>query len=254
MKGYKNSNFKICAIIQARTTSTRLPNKVLLEIIDGKSMLWHVINRLRYSKKIDEIILAIPDTKENDVLEDFAKENKVKYFRGSEEDVLSRYYKTAKAFNVNIIVRITSDCPLIDPKIVDLVIEKYLNSDADYTANSLKIPFLRGLDVEVFNFEILERAHKEAKEDYQREHVTSYIYEQPRIFKLQNVEIKNILKRAELRLTVDTKEDLKVIKKIYKYLYNSKKMFYIKDIIDLLDKYSELAKINTNVQQKKDRK
>ena len=245
----KKPKFKIGAIIQARMTSTRLPGKVLMDI-EGKPMLWHVVNRLKFSEKLDDIILAIPNTKKNNILEKFAKDNKVKYFRGSEEDVLSRYYKTAKKFKCDLIVRITSDCPLIDPQIVDLVIEKHLKLNADYTSNTLKRTFPRGLGVEVFNFKVLKKAQKEAKEDYQREHVTPYIYEHPEIFELQNIEAKGKLRRPDLRLTVDTKEDLKLIREIYRYLYNPGKIFYTEEIIDLLDKHPELIKINANVQQK----
>ena len=240
---------KISAIIQARVTSTRLPGKVLMNI-EGKPMLWHVINRLKFSKELDDIILAIPDTKENDILEKFAKDNKVKYFRGSEEDVLSRYYKTAKEFKCDVMVRITSDCPLIDPEIIDLVIEEHLNFKADYSSNTLKRTFPRGLDTEVFNFDILEKSYKKAKENYQREHVTPYIYEHPEIFKLQNIEAEKELYRPELRWTVDTKEDLELVREVYRHLYKPQKIFYTKDIIDLSDKYSELMKINIHIKQK----
>ena len=120
----------ISAIIQARMGSTRLPDKVLMDV-GGHPMLWHMIERLKPAKNVDEIILAIPNTKENDILEQFAKENNLKYFRGSENDVLARYYETAKTFKVDVIVRITSDCPLIDPEIVDKVIEEHLQSKAD---------------------------------------------------------------------------------------------------------------------------
>jgi len=245
----KKPKFKIGAIIQARMTSTRLPGKVLMDI-EGKPMLWHVVNRLKFSEKLDDIILAIPNTKKNNILEKFAKDNKVKYFRGSEEDVLSRYYKTAKKFKCDLIVRITSDCPLIDPQIVDLVIEKHLKLNADYTSNTLKRTFPRGLDVEVFNFKVLKKAQKEAKEDYQREHVTPYIYKNPEIFKIQNIKAERRLRYLEIRLTVDTKKDLRLIREIYKRLYKPKKIFYTEEIIDLLDKYPELIKINANVQQK----
>lgn len=239
----------IVAIIQARMGSTRLPGKVLMDIA-RKPMLWHLLNRLNFSKKIDEIILAIPDTKENDILERFAKDNKVKYFRGSKEDVLSRYYEAAKKFKCDSIIRINSDCPLIDPKIVDLVIEKYLDSAVDYTANALERTFPRGLDTEIFNFRTLEKTHKEAKETYQREHVVPYIHEHPEIFKIQNVEARGKLRRPEFRLTVDTKEDLKLIRIIYKHLYKPKDIFYTDKIIDLLNKYPEFAKINAHVRQK----
>ena len=240
---------KIAAIIQARITSTRLPGKVLMDI-EGKPMLWHVINRLKFSEKLDNIILAIPDTKESDVLEKFVKENNIKYFRGSKEDVLSRYYETAKKFKIDVIVRITSDCPLIDPKIVDLVIQKHLDSETDYTSNTLERTFPRGLDVEVFNFKVLEKTQKEARKNYQREHVTPYIYEHPEIFELQHIEAKGKLRRPDLRLTVDTKEDLQLIKEIYRRLYKPKKIFYGEKIIDLLKKHQQLTLINKNIKQK----
>jgi len=245
----KKPKFKIGAIIQARMTSTRLPGKVLMDI-EGKPMLWHVVNRLKFSEKLDDIILAIPNTKKNNILEKFAKDNKVKYFRGSEEDVLSRYYKTAKKFKCDLIVRITSDCPLIDPQIVDLVIEKHLKLNADYTSNTLKRTFPRGLDVEVFNFKVLKKAQKEAKEDYQREHVTPYIYKNPEIFKIQNIKAERRLRYLEIRLTVDTKKDLRLIREIYKRLYKPKKIFYTEEIINLLNNHKELVRINEKVRQK----
>lgn len=252
----KKQNFKIAAIIQARMGSERLPGKVLVQI-SGKPMIWHVVNRLRFSKKIDDIILAIPNSKENDKLEKFAKENKIKYFRGSEEDVLSRYYQAAKRFKCDLIIRITGDCPLIDPKIIDMVISKHLNSNVDYStntfigANNLKITFPRGFDAEIFYFKNLEKAYKETKEDYGREHVTPYIKEHPGIFNLQNIEAEGKFRRPELRLAVDTKEDLELIRTIYKYLYKPPKIFYAKEIISLFNKHPELIKINIAVKQKR---
>ena len=246
----RNKKNKTTAIIQARMTSTRLPGKVLMDI-EGKPMLWRVINRLRFSKKIDDIILAIPDTKENDILEEFIKKNNIKYFRGSEKDVLSRYYEAAKKNKCNTIARITSDCPLIDPKIVDSVIKKYLNSSADYTSNTLKRTFPRGLDIEVFNFKVLEKAYKEAKQFYQREHVTPYIYENPEKFRLINVKNKSNL--CFMRWTVDEKKDLEFVREIYKKIYPKKKIFYMKDIVAILRKYPKLMKINEKVRQKNEK-
>jgi len=245
----KKNKKKIAAIIQARMTSIRLPGKVLINI-EGKPMLWHIINRLRFSKKLDDIILAIPDTKKNNVLEEFAGKNNIKYFRGSEEDVLSRYYKAAKKFKVDVIVRITADCPLIDPRIVDLVIQKHLNSSADYTSNILQRTFPRGLDAEIFNLNVLKKSYNEAKENYRREHVTPYIYENQNIFKLQNIKAEGKFKRPDLRLTVDTKEDLQLIKKIYRRLYKPKEIFYGEEIIDLFKKHQQLTLINKNIKQK----
>ncbi len=238
---------KIAAIIQARMTSTRLPGKVLMDI-EGKSMLWHVVNRLKFSKKLDDIILAISNTKESDVLEEFAKKNNIKYFRGSEQNVLLRYYETAKKFKCDVIMRITADCPLIDPKIVDLVIEKHLNSGADYTSNILQRTFPRGLDAEIFNLDTLKKSHNEAKENYQREHVTPYIYEHPRLFKINH--IKNEKDLSHMRWTVDEKEDLDFVRQIYKRLFKKGKIFSMEEIVALLKKEPRLLEINKGIKRK----
>lgn len=243
---------KVSAIIQARMTSTRLPGKVLMDI-KGKPMLWHIINRLTYTKKLDDIILAIPNSKENDELERFAKDNKVKYFRGSEEDVLSRYYETAKKFKCDVIVRITADCPLIDPKIVDLVIKKHLSSGADFTANLsegtlVKRTFPRGLDVEVFNFSTLEKTLQEAKTLYQKEGLDPYIFEHPELFSISTIENGENL--SFMRWTVDEMKDLEFVQEVYKKLFKEDKIFLMKDIISLLKKYPKLIEINKNVKQK----
>lgn len=251
----KNNSKKISAIIQARVTSTRLAGKVLMNIA-GKPMLWHVIDRLKYSKELDDIILAIPDTEENNVLEEFAEKNKIKYFRGSEDDVLSRYYGAAKKFKCNVIVRITSDCPLIDPKIVDEVIKKHLAAKADFTANfiegkkgiSIKRTFPKGLETEVFNLSTLEETFRQAEKAYQREHVDPYIFEHPEIFRLVDIENKEDL--SYMRWTVDEIEDLKFIREIYKRLYKKGKIFLMEDIVTLLKQCPELIEINKNVKQK----
>lgn len=245
----KQGKRKIGAIIQARVTSTSLPGKVLMSI-EGKSMLRHIVERLRYAKKIDDIILAIPDSSKNDILEAFAKENTLPYIRGDEDDVLSRYYKAAMYFDCDAIVRITSDCAVIDPRIVDYVIEKHLAKNADYTSNTLERTYPRGLDVEIFSFDALKKAYNEAKEPHQREHVTPYIYEHPRIFALQNIEAKGIIRRPELRLTVDTEEDLALIKNIYHFLYKPGNIFLADEIITIVDAHPELKEINARIKQK----
>lgn len=237
----------VVAIIQARMGSTRLPGKVSKSIM-GKPVLWHMFNRLKFSRKIDDIVLAIPDSAENDQLEGFAKGLKLLCFRGSEQDVLSRYYGAALKFGGQVIIRVTSDCPLIDPRLTDSVITTHLNSHADYTSNH---SFPRGLDTEVFNFETLKRAYGEARLDYEREHVTPYIYLHPEIFKLNLVEAVGKLRRPDLRLTVDTEEDLRLIREIFKRLYRDGPIFYTEDVIDLLDKHPKLVAINAHVAQKK---
>lgn len=238
---------KIIAIIQARMGSTRLPGKILKKINDNV-ILDYVIDRLRLCKKLDNIILATTTSKKDDVLEQYSVEKKIDYFRGNEEDVLGRYYYTAKKYKADIIVRITSDCPLIDPEIVDKVIEKHIECNSNYTANTIKRTYPRGLDVEVFNFNVLEANFKNANEKYQREHVTPYIKEHPEKFKLENVEAKGKLKRPEIRITIDTIEDFKLVKKIIQNFNNLN--FKAEDIIDFLDKNPDLLEINKNIKQK----
>ncbi len=238
---------KIVAIVQARMGSTRLPGKVLKDI-EGKPMLWHIVNRLKHAKLIDKIVIATSVNKKDEAIEKFCKENNIDCFRGNEEDVLARYYETAKEYNADIIIRITSDCPLIDPEIVDLVVRRHKENSADYTSNTLKRTYPRGLDTEVFGFYALEEAYKRAKELYQREHVTPFIYEHPELFKLQNVENNKDL--SYLRFTVDEEKDLELVRKIYKRLFNNKKNFYLQDIMVILKREPFLIEMNKSVKQK----
>jgi len=172
---------KIAAIIQARTFSTRLPGKVLKELPYASSItcLEQVIRRLKKSKKLNDIIIATTKEKTDNEIVDIAKKEDVKYFRGSKENVLSRYYFAAKENNIDLIVRITSDCPCIDADITDLTIDKHINKMADYTSNSLTRTCPHGLNVEVFKFNALEKAYKNAIKDYEKEHVTPYINRNP---------------------------------------------------------------------------
>lgn len=242
-------NKKIVVIIQARMGSTRLPGKVMKKIL-GKEVILHDIDRVKQIKNLDKIVIATTTKKDDDVIFEIVKNYNpdVGIFRGSEDDVLDRYYKAAKEFNAKVVVRITSDCPLIDPNISDKVIDTFLNNDCDYCSNTLKQTYPRGLDTEVFSFEALERAWKEAKENYQREHVTPYLYENPEKFKLLNVSNDDDL--SHLRWTLDTPDDFKFISEIYKRLYNKEKMFYMEDILKVLDKEPELIEINKNIKQK----
>lgn len=237
----------VIAIVQARMGSTRLPGKVLKKI-NNRFVLDYVIERLKFSDRINDVILATTTDKKDDVLETYAIEREVRYFRGSEEDVLSRYYHAAKKYGGEIIVRITSDCPLIDPEIVDNVINKHIDNKVDYTSNVIKRTYPRGLDTEVFNFDVLAEAYKNANEKYQQEHVTSYMIEHPEKFKLQNIEAKGKLKRPDIRITVDTEEDFELIKKIILHFNNLN--FKTEDIIGFLDRNPELIEINKNIIQK----
>ncbi|MCK5016997.1 MAG: glycosyltransferase family protein [Candidatus Peribacteraceae bacterium] len=240
---------KIGAIIQARMSSTRLPGKIMKDL-SGQPLLWHVIDRVRTCRMIDEIVLASTANEKDEVLERFAKENDIKLFRGSEEDVLERYLHAAKKYNIDMIVRITSDCPLIDPKTVDKLIEKHIEYRADYSSNILERTYPRGLDTEVFSTVLLEEIDKIATEKFQREHVTPYFYQKPSKYSLNNLVAEKKLNRPDYRLCVDTIEDLELIKLIYGKLYNPPDIVSIENVIDLLDKEPGLAQININIKQK----
>ena len=218
--------------------STRLPGKVLMEL-EGKPLLQRVVERVKRAKKIDEIIIATTKNKEDKKLTEFAEKLKVKSYAGSEDDVLDRYYQAAKKFGAENIVRITSDCPLIDPEIVDDIISYYLNNDFDYVSNTISPTYPDGLDTEVFSFKALERAWKEAKKGFEREHVTPYINRHPEIFRLHNFENKENL--SALRWTVDTEKDLQFAREIFKRL---KEPFGMKDVLQLLKREPHLLAIN----------
>ena len=222
---------KVVAIIQARMGSTRLHGKVMKTILGKPVILWD-LERVSLSKLIDKIVVAIPYGNENDIIEDTIKEydDKIIIMRGSEENVLDRYYQAALQTDADVIVRITSDCPLIDPVVIDLVIEQFISKKCDYCSNTLQRTYPRGLDTEIFSFEALTRAWNEAKEDYEREHVTLYIIENPEKFILVNV--SNDIDFSHLRWTLDTKENFKIINIVYNRIYPKKQMFYMNDIVD----------------------
>ena len=225
--------------------STRLPGKVMMDLC-GSPVIEHVVNRLSRSKLIDKIIIATSIDSNNLPIIDFCQENDIDCFVGSEDDVLDRYYKTAINYNVksdDIIIRITSDCPLIDPFVVDKVIEEHLLNNNDYTSNVIDCTYPDGLDCEVFNFSTLKDAWVNANLSSQREHVTLYIRNNPDKFKLANVKHHKDL--SELRWTLDEKEDFIFIDEIYKNLFNKSSFFTMEDILDLIKEKPNLLKINS---------
>lgn len=241
----------IVCIIQARTTSTRLPNKIFLDL-EGEAVLARVIQRLRKSKLINKIVIASPDSASNDAIEEFVVKNfsDVGSCRGSEDDVLDRYYTAAKKFNADIVIRITSDCPLIDAQVIDKVIEKFLDDKVDYAANVLgERTYPRGMDTEVFSFATLEKMWKQAEDKSEREHVTLYLHRHKEEFSTANV--KNEEDFSGYRLTLDEEDDYKLIKEVYQELFPTNHDFGLKDIINLLKRRPELAAINEHVEQKK---
>lgn len=240
---------KIVAIIQARLTSTRLSKKIMLDLC-GQSLLWHVVERVKQAKLIDSIVLAIPDSSSNDDLGRFVKQYDWNVFRGSENDVLSRYYHAAAQFKADVIVRITSDCPLIDPKIIDETIKQHICDGNDYTAVGVEGGFPRGLDVEVFNFKSLEIAYSKAMDRSEREHVTLFIYQNPQLFKINFIEASGARRRPDIRLTVDTEEDLLLIKEIYARLKSYENNFSTEDVLAIIDNNPYLQSINKHIVQK----
>ena len=231
---------KIIIIIQARTDSRRFPKKVLTKIY-GKPLLWHIIERSKQIKH-HKIVVATTKRKIDDGIIDVAKKCEVGYFRGSKNNVLDRFYLAAVKFEANIIVRITADCPLIDPGISNKIINKFLKENLDYVATDGNT-FPKGTDTECFSFNSLKRAHNEAELKSEREHVTPYIWKNTQKFKTHIF----VNKRKEpYRLVVDYKNDLILIKKIYAELYKNNRMFSINDVIKMLKKQPDLIKINQN--------
>ena len=230
---------KVTAIIQARMTSTRLPGKVLMEVM-GRPLLSYQIERLRFSKRIDEIIIATTMNKEDDPIAKLSRKEGLKVFRGSEDDVLDRYYQAAKEVNAKTIVRITGDCPLIDPMVVEKVISHYLVSKCDYASNIAPPTFPDGLDTEVFSFDALEKAWEKAKWQSEREHVTPYIRNRPEIFHLENLENGEDL--SNMRWTVDEAADLEFVRAVYSKLETMSSG--MSEVIAVLEKYPELRTLN----------
>jgi spore coat polysaccharide biosynthesis protein SpsF len=240
---------KVVCIIQARVGSTRLPGKVLKEIC-GKTVLEHDIDRLKGVKNIDKIVIATTTLEKDNAIIDECKRLGVSYFRGSEEDVLARYYYSAKENEADVVVRVTSDCPLIDSEVSENIIQYYLNNieKYDYVSNTLQRTYPRGLDTEVFSFQALEKAFNEASSVRDREHVTPYIWDNDKIFKIFQYE--NEEDYSHFRWTLDTTEDYKLISTIYNYFEN-KEYFTMNDIVKFLKENPSIEEINKDIEQKK---
>ena len=233
------------AIVQARMGSSRLSGKVMCEIL-GKPMLWHIIDRLKRSKMIEKIVIATTNEQTDKPILELAQELGVDSFAGNEDDVLDRYYQAAKQYAAKTIVRITGDCPLIDPRVIERVIQRYSKGDCDYAANTLKRrTYPDGLDVEVFSYAALEKAWKEARWASERDHVAPYIWKNPDKFRLTNVE--NEVNLSHLRWCVDEARDLQFVREVYAKLHKEGEIFHMEDILVLLEKHPQLMKINQGI-------
>src|SRR5215470_8079514 len=237
---------RIVAIVQARMGSTRLPNKVLKDL-GGASVLDRVLHRLRRSRLIADIVVATTVEPRDNAIVEHCEQDAISVFRGSEEDVLDRYYRAAQQTHADIVIRITSDCPLIDPDVTDATIQAFLDQQADYCNNVRVRTYPRGLDTEVMTLEALERAWHEAEKPYEREHVTPYIYENPAKFKLHAIE--NGVDYSHHRWTLDTPEDLLLLQTIYTR-FGGRNDFSWREVLEVVEQDSSIADINRHIAQK----
>lgn len=242
---------KIIAIIQARMSSSRLPGKVLLDIA-GQPMLVHVVERTRLARTIDQVVVATTTDSSDDALAAVCLEKRYPCYRGSLYDVLDRYYQAARMYAADVVVRITSDCPLIDPGVVDKTVLEFLDTKhCDFAANRLPQPWGRtypvGLDTEVCTFAALELAWREARQPYQREHVMPFFYEQPERFRILHV--NHDVDYGALRWTVDTSEDLELIRQVFGR-FPGRQGFSWLEVLALFEREPDLAMINAQIKAK----
>ncbi len=232
----------VIAIVQARMSSTRLPGKVLADVY-GRPMLWRVVSRLGRARLVDKVLVATSENPSDDAIARFCEQEGICCFRGSETDVLDRYYQAARAHHADVVVRITSDCPLIDSVVVDKVVERFLNGRFDYVSNALRYTYPDGLDTEVFSFEVLDQAWREATKNSEREHVTPYLRSGK--FRVENVENDRLLPR-KLRWTVDEPADLEFVRKVYAG-FSGKDHFGMTEVLNFLSHESTLQELNSSV-------
>lgn len=237
---------RVVAIVQARVGSVRLPSKVLRDLA-GEPMLARVVSRTRRARLLDEVVVATTTETADDAIVALCRRLDVAVARGSVEDVLSRYRDAAVAHRADAIVRITSDCPLIDPEVIDHVVERFGAARVDYASNGLVPSYPRGLDTEVMTMESLERAFWEASELYERVHVTPYLYRHPDRFRLLGVTADEDL--SALRWTVDTPEDLRLVSELYSRLGGHDR-FGWREALALVRADPGLSSINGHVRQK----
>lgn len=240
---------RVVIIVQARMGATRFPGKPLKEVM-GKSLLEYLVERLRRVTKADEVVIATTLQSKDQAIVDVCDRLGVLIYRGSEEDVLARYAGAAKLYEADVVVRVTADCPLIDPQVIDQVIGEYLDHypKYDYVSNTLTRSYPRGMDVEVFSRKSLERADAEAEDKPEREHVTLHLYRHPEIFQLHNVQRDK--DDSKHRWTVDTPEDFELVSHLICALYPQNPRFTLNDLLKQMDLHPEWFSINAHIQQK----
>ena len=241
---------QIAAIIEARMSSSRLPGKVLLPAA-GKPMLHHLITRIQHSQRVSRIILATSTSQSDDVLEGFAKENNILCFRGDLNNVMKRVLDAAVAFDVQTIVEITADCPILDPDIIDQVVNSYLVNKCDYASNVIFRSFPDGMDVQVFSRSVLEKSFSQTSEPQHYEHVTLHIRENPTLFKHYDLVAPADLYWPELGLTLDEANDYLLIRHLIEYFSTSSTPIpSCRNILQYLRQHPEITLINKDVTRK----
>lgn len=236
----------ILAILQARVGSSRLPGKVLKDIV-GKPMLLHQIERVQHSKSIDKLTVATSDQEADNPLEQLCRDNGLECFRGNLDDVLDRYYQAAKRETPDHVLRLTGDCPLADPEIIDRLVDFYQDGEYEYASNTIEPTFPDGLDAEIFRFETLETAWREATLPSHREHVTPFMKSNPDRFRLGS--FKDSADRSHMRWTVDEPTDFAFVTQVYERLYSADPRFSAEDVHRLLQSDPELADINARFER-----
>jgi glutamate-1-semialdehyde 2,1-aminomutase len=232
----------ILVIVQARINSSRLKGKVMISQ-NSIPYIEILLRRLEMAKKVNSIIVATGPESINQELINFLKKNKVNYYSGSEEDVLDRFYNAAKKYNGKTIIRITADCPLTDPTLLDQMIDKFNHQNVDYLSNINPPTFPDGFDIEIFTFQALKIANENASSSYDREHVTPFIRKN---YIFNKACFRNNLDLSEIRLTLDTEDDLCVMRNVFNY-FTPRIDFSLKDVINLYDKNPELFKKNSHL-------
>lgn len=240
---------KIAVIIEARMTSTRLPGKVLRPV-NGKPLLDIMIDRLSQMRFCDEIVVATTTNADDDPIIELAQKRGVCFYRGSEEDVLDRVLQAALSHQVDVIVETTADCPVIDPEISDQVVSMLLKGRTDFASNCVPISYPRGMDTKAFSTKILKEVSNLTNDPTDREHVSYYIYNHPERYQLATLSAPAFLTRPDLRLTVDTLEDFRLIEQILLNLGTEKPQFSLHEILNFLDQHPWLYDLNRHIEQK----
>lgn len=236
---------KVVTIVQARMSSSRLPGKVMKPILE-KPILERQLERMKHSKLCGQIVVATSTNENDNIIEDYCRQNNIEIFRGEENDVLDRHYQCALKYEADVVAKIPSDCPLIDSRVMDKVFDYYFSNHFDFVSNLHPASYPDGNDVEIFTISALEKATKEASKKLEREHTTPYFWENPHLFKIGNVTWeKGIDYSMSHRFTLDYIEDFMFIQKVFEELYPKNSNFSLDNILDLLKSKPEIYEINS---------